>query len=132
MTRLAHSLAASLSKRTPPARKPGAVPGAGVGKPLAEVFAAEGAAFPVSIQGHTPSDELTTLVVGAMFDVMKPGAKAFPSIQLTQKETGGVLVDIRAASNGRFVYWWLGGVLYALRLDDVTNAVLTAHRKRGG
>jgi hypothetical protein len=87
---------------------------------------AEGAAFPVSIQGHTPGDASDTLVIGAAFDVLKPGAKAFPAIQLNT----GNLGEIRAASNGRFVYWWVDGVLYALRLDDVTKAVMTAHRKR--
>lgn len=119
-----------LTKKLPPARKP--VPGAG--KTLMEVFHGSGAPlgspaeFPVSVTGHTPSDELTTLVIGAAFDVMKPTAKAFPSIPLTTLNGA----EIRAASNGRFVYWWVGGTLYALRLDDVTNAVLKTHAKRGG
>jgi hypothetical protein len=105
---------------------------------LAEVFAAEAAKkvtdnaladlFPVSISGHTHGETSDTFVIGAAFDVMKATAKAFPSIPLTTMPG----FEIRAASNGRFVYWWVDGVLYALRLDDVTNAVLRAHAKRGG
>jgi hypothetical protein len=71
--------------------------------------------FPVNINGHSMADTVDTIVMGVQLYVLKPGAKAFPSIPLLT--TDGL--DIRVASNGQFIYFWAKKRMYAVKLEDI-------------
>ena len=88
----------------------------------------DGCAFPVGQAGHGKADEIETVTVTLMLHRMRPGAVAFPSIALLEKDG----YDTRVASNGRFVYWWNGSELVALELSTI-QAYLTKviHAKIG-
>ena len=74
-------------------------------------------AFPVNLLGHTRADERDTVVVTLKLHRLQPAACAYPSIAL--KAAKGY--DVRAASNGDWVYWWNGAELMALELNSVTD-----------
>jgi hypothetical protein len=71
--------------------------------------------FPAAVKGHTLNDSEKTLAMGVQLLVMKKGATAFPSIPLLERDG----LDMRVASNGRFIYMWAKGRLFAVSLDEI-------------
>ncbi len=71
--------------------------------------------FPVNIQGHSLSDSEKTVVMGVSLYCFKHGTNAFPAIPLAQRDG----LDIRAASNAKFLYFFGKGRLFAINLDEV-------------
>lgn len=75
--------------------------------------------FPANVQGHNLGDDVADhLVVSTSLFRMKPGAKAFPSIQLMEEDG----LDVRAASNGRFIYFYAKGKLFAVSLEQIIKS----------
>ena len=71
--------------------------------------------FPASMQGHALQDTAHTMTMGISLYCFKPEAKAFPSIPLVEMDG----VEIRAASNGRFIYFWAKNRLAAVSLEEI-------------
>jgi hypothetical protein len=73
--------------------------------------------FPAGQQGHGKKDEKDTVVLTIPLHRLRAGTTAYPSIALRERDG----YDVRASSNGDWVYFWNGEELKALELNAVVE-----------
>lgn len=73
--------------------------------------------FPIHVGGHTLQDTTKTMAIGVGLYCFKPGTKAFPAVPLAEIDG----LEIRAATNGKFIYFWAKNRLAAVSLEDIVS-----------